>query len=338
MFRTLFPASVIAGASTLAVAGKKPEAAAPVATVRGVRAFAAGGDVHDATYYGKCMIGGVLSCGLTHTAIVPLDIVKCRMQTNPEVYKGIVQGFSKLNEAGASAMTIGWAPTLLGYSAQGFFKFGFYEIFKDVYGSFFSEEDRHKYRTFIYLAGSASAEVIADAALCPMEAVKVRMQTSLPEAKFPTEFGAAVSRINGEEGIRGFYKGLGPLWGRQVPYTMVKFAAFERTVEAFYNHIFTKPKSDYSKGTQLGITFASGYIAGVFCAIVSHPADTIVSKLNQNDKATIGGIIKEVGLFTLATRGLPARILMIGTLTGLQWWIYDTFKAAVGLQTSGGKK
>lgn len=29
----------------------------------------------------------------------------------------------------------------------------------------------------IYLAGSASAEVIADVALCPMEAVKVRVQT-----------------------------------------------------------------------------------------------------------------------------------------------------------------
>jgi len=29
----------------------------------------------------------------------------------------------------------------------------------------------------IYLAGSASAEVIADIALCPMEAAKVRVQT-----------------------------------------------------------------------------------------------------------------------------------------------------------------
>jgi hypothetical protein len=26
---------------------------------------------------------------------------------------------------------------------------------------------------------------------------------------------------------------------------------------------------------------------------------------------------------------------MIGTLTGLQWWIYDTFKVACGLQASG---
>ena len=37
-------------------------------------------DVHDMNYYTKCMFGGVLSCGLTHTAVCPLDIVKCRKQ------------------------------------------------------------------------------------------------------------------------------------------------------------------------------------------------------------------------------------------------------------------
>lgn len=31
-------------------------------------------------YYALCGFGGVLSCGLTHTAVVPLDLVKCRMQ------------------------------------------------------------------------------------------------------------------------------------------------------------------------------------------------------------------------------------------------------------------
>lgn len=38
-------------------------------------------------------------------------------------------------------------------------------------------ENAIKYKTLIYLAGSASAELIADVALCPMEAVKVRVQT-----------------------------------------------------------------------------------------------------------------------------------------------------------------
>ncbi|RYG43290.1 MC/SLC25 family protein, partial [archaeon] len=279
---------------------------------------------HDWDYYTKCMMGGILSCGLTHTAIVPLDVVKCRMQTMPEVYKGMGQGFKVAGAEGA--LTLGWLPTLIGYSAQGFFKFGFYEIFKDWYASLVGEEAAVANRTLLYLAASASAEVIADAALCPFEAVKVRMQTSPPAAKFPTTFGAAWGRISGAEGVNGFYKGITPLWGRQVPYTMVKFAAFERTVEAFYTHVFTEPKSSYSKSTQLGITFASGYIAGVFCAVVSHPADTLVSKLNSMPGLGVSGIVKQIGFGGL-WKGLGIRIVMVGTLTGLQWWIYDTFKS-----------
>ncbi|KAL4294309.1 hypothetical protein AHAS_Ahas18G0215200 [Arachis hypogaea] len=70
-----------------------------------------------------------------------------------------------------------WVPTLVGYSAQGACKFRFYEFFKKYYSDLVSPENAAKYKTFIFLAGSASAEVIADIALCPMEAVKVRVQT-----------------------------------------------------------------------------------------------------------------------------------------------------------------
>ena len=31
-------------------------------------------------YYALCAFGGLLSCGITHTAVVPLDMVKCRIQ------------------------------------------------------------------------------------------------------------------------------------------------------------------------------------------------------------------------------------------------------------------
>jgi hypothetical protein len=30
------------------------------------------------------------------------------------------------------------------------------------------------------------------------------------------------------------------------------------------------------------------------------------------------------------------RIIMIGTLTGIEWWIYDSFKTTFGLGTTGG--
>lgn len=41
--------------------------------------------------------------------------------------------------------------------------------------------------------------------------------------------------------------------------------------------------------------FAAGYIAGVFCAIVSHPADTVVSKLNQEKGASAMDVAKKLG-------------------------------------------
>ena len=31
-------------------------------------------------FFALCGLGGVVSCGLTHTMIVPLDLVKCRIQ------------------------------------------------------------------------------------------------------------------------------------------------------------------------------------------------------------------------------------------------------------------
>lgn len=105
----------------------------------------------------------------------------------------------------------------------------------------------------------------------------------------------------------------------------MKFACFERTVELLYKHVVPKPRADCSKGEQLVVTFAAGYIAGVFCAIVSHPADTVVSKLNQDKGSTALDAAKKLGWGGL-WKGLTPRIIMIGTLTALQWFIYDAFK------------
>ncbi|CAH8465098.1 unnamed protein product [Schistosoma mattheei] len=210
---------------------------------------------------------------------------------------------------------------------NGLGKFGFYEVFKHIYNGFLSEENAYLWRTSVYLAASASAEFFADIMLCPMEAVKVRIQTMPGWASTLRE---GVPKMYRNEGLVGFYKGLPPLWGRQIPYTMMKFACFERTVEALYKHVVPKPREKCSKSEQLVVTFAAGYIAGVFCAIVSHPPDTIVSKLNKDPNARLVEVAKNLGLMGMWS-GLGPRIIMIGTLTALQWFIYDGFKVAMQL-------
>jgi solute carrier family 25 phosphate transporter 3 len=96
---------------------------------------------------------------------------------------------------------------------------------------------------------------------------------------------------------------------------MVKFATFETTVNYIYSYL-GKPKSSYNGLQQTGVSFAAGYIAGVGCAVVSHPADVMVSKLNSDRKPGEGAgqavsrIYGNIG-FKGLWNGLPVRILMI---------------------------
>nr|CAD7400357.1 unnamed protein product [Timema cristinae] len=277
-------------------------------------------------YFLLCGLGGILSCGITHTLVVPLDLVKCRIQVNPEKYKSVFNGFKvTINEEGARGLAKGWAPTFIGYSMQGLCKFGLYEAFKVLYSDLLGEENSYLWRTSLYLAASASAEFFADIALSPMEAAKVQIQT---KPGFVSTLREAVPIMYKDEGINGFYKSLVPLWMRQIPYTMMKFACFERTVELLYKYVVPKPRADCTKGEQLIVTFAAGYIAGVFCAIVSHPADTVVSKLNQEKGVTAIEAAKKLG-FAGLWKGLGPRIVMIGTLTAAQWFIYDAVKVSL---------
>lgn len=278
-------------------------------------------------FYGYCAFGGALSCGLTHTAVVPLDLVKCRIQVDPAKYKNLGNGFKiTLAEDGAKGLAKGWAPTLIGYCIQGIGKFGFYEFFKLMYSNALGEELAFTQRIPMYLAASASAEFFADIGLAPFEAMKVRIQTMPGYAANMREAYAKMSK----EGGNPFFKGVKPLWMRQIPYTMMKFSCFEKTVELLYKNVVPKPRSECTKSEQLVVTFAAGYIAGVFCAIVSHPADCVVSVLNKTPGVTASQVLKDLG-WKGCWNGLGPRIIMIGTLTALQWFIYDSVKVAFRL-------
>ena len=61
-----------------------------------------------------------------------------------------------------------------------------------------------------------------------------------------------------------FFKGIVPLWSRQIPYTMMKFACFERTVEALYKYVVPKPRAECNKSEQLLVTFVAGYIGKLY--------------------------------------------------------------------------
>ena len=284
--------------------------------------------------YASFAAAGAVGCGVTHGAMTPIDVVKTRIQLEPTVYnKGMLGSFRQVvSTDGAGALLTGLGPTILGYSMQGAFKFGGYELFKKQFIEFLGYEKAKNYKNSIYIGSAALAEFFADIALCPLEATRIRL---VSQPTFANGLVSGFSRILKEEGAGSFYNGFTPILFKQIPYNIAKFLVFERAAEAIFGFVKT-PKSELSQSTLTTINLGAGVIAGCAAAIVSQPADTLLSKVNKTKKApgqsTVGLLVqlaKQLG-FTGSFAGLPTRLVMVGTLTSLQFTIYGSLKQALG--------
>lgn len=301
-------------------------------------------------YFAVCGLAGIFSCGLTHCGVTPIDMVKCNKQNNPQIFNQGMIGNMRILAGikGARGLVRGWAPTFVGYSFQGLGKFGLNDFFKYQYAKTLGEDFKTNNPKIYYAMCSGSAEFFADILLCPWETVKLKVQTvdvnNWLEGKsngYARGLVDGTRRLVSEEGLTGAFQILKLLWARQIPYTIIKFVAFEdfiRRIYGFTESKFGKVKADYNPTQQLAFTFLAGYGAGIFCGAVSHPADTMASLLSKNPGSAMGEVYAGNGGFGGLWKGFGARVFMIGTLTGLQWFIYDTTKVAFGLKTGGGKK
>ncbi|RAL16728.1 putative mitochondrial phosphate carrier protein (Mir1) [Aspergillus homomorphus CBS 101889] len=282
--------------------------------------------------YSRFAFAGAVCCSVTHGALTPVDVVKTRIQLDPVTYnRGMIGGFKQVvaNE-GAGALLTGFGPTAAGYFLQGAFKFGGYEFFKQQWINQLGYETASNNRTAVYLASSATAEFFADIALCPLEATRIRL---VSQPTFASGLMSGFGKILKNEGVGAFYSGFGPMLFKQVPYTMAKFVVFEKTVEAVYGYV---DKNSVSDGAKTGINLGSGLIAGFAAAIVSQPADTMLSKINKTPgepgEGTVSRLVKigkELGLRG-SYAGIGARLFMVGTITAGQFAIYGDIKRMLG--------
>lgn len=114
---------------------------------------------------------------------------------------------------------------------------------------------------------------------------------------------------------------------------MAKFVVYERVAELAYRFL---DKEKLSDGGKTAVNLGSGLIAGFAAAIVSQPADTMLSKINKTQglpgESTTSRLIKigkELG-FRGSFSGLGARLFMVGTLTAGQFAIYGDVKRLIG--------
>jgi solute carrier family 25 phosphate transporter 3 len=246
----------------------------------------------------------------------------------------LIGGFKQIiAEEGAMALTTGLGATAIGYFIQGWFKFGGVEYFKINAAQAMGEEKAWEQKTTIYIGSAACAEFLADIFLCPLEAVRIR---SVSDPTWANGLVDGFSKMAATEGIGGFYAGFVPILAKQIPYTCAKFVVQGSVADRLYASMEKTP-DQVSSSLALGVSLLSGVIAGVAAAVISHPADTLLSKVNKKGAGGSGPMIsrlmniaKEIGFVKLCTVGLIPRCVMIGTLTAGQFGIFDTVMNALG--------
>ncbi|OAA46532.1 mitochondrial phosphate carrier protein [Beauveria brongniartii RCEF 3172] len=211
---------------------------------------------------------------------------------------------------GPATLLTGLAPTVAGYCLQGAFKFGGYEFFKAHAVDYLGYATAADNRNAVYLTSAAAAEFFGDIALCPFESVRIRL---VSHPTYANGLMSALARMGREEGLRGFYSGLSPI---------------------LLKHFIDK--SSLSPAGTTGINLAAGLVAGLAAAVVSQPADTILSKVNK-EKGRVGeGNLRRLLRLAVelgprgAFAGTRARLVMVGCMTAVQFGIYGNIKKLFG--------
>ena len=144
---------------------------------------------------------------------------------------------------------------------------------------------------------------------------------------------------------------------RQVPYTCAKLAGYEiisdtlkKTIASIQkrkasqygvkvNRIAPNSSNDFDGRSNILIQLSSGILAGVLAAVISQPADVLLSKVCGGSDPLVGCIVingpitllqvfKELGLRNCYA-GLQPRAIMVGSLTAMQFIIYEQTKATI---------
>jgi solute carrier family 25 phosphate transporter 3 len=310
-------------------------------------------------------LAGGLSCALSHGVATPFDVVKTRMQTNPEMYDGsVAAAFRRIaRHEGPSFLWQGLGPTVVGYGLEGAVKIGVYELLKPVLRA----SGLNAFWSFI-AAGFASG-VVASLVLCPAEDIRIRMVADpeyVPKGKGTL---SAFLRLCKEEGLLGAYSGFWAMNAKQVPYTISKQCSFDYLTAASYAALgctaatgakaakaakFSAKAAKAAKAAKVsssaaavflppkallvaGVPLAAATVAAVLSCVASQPGDVLLTATYKDSEHTHGAVgeVWESGGVRALFAGIKARLLHVISTVTVQLVAYDLLKRALGMGATG---
>jgi len=300
----------------------------------------------DISKVARFMASGAICSSIAHFALTPIDVVKTKVQTKPDVYNGgIVGTFQKvLTEEGPATFFDGWEPTFAGYFIAGAIAFFFTEYFRRIFSNLIT--------TVLLASSSAASEVsaaatvssleipliVASAAssaflccflLAPFDAVRIR---TVSQPDYADNIFGVVSRMIEEEGLLSLFSTV-PVWFvKEIPFNVMKFLVFDTSTEFMYE---TFPAAREDIRLSLLVSLFGGTLGGIAATIVSNPADAVISELKKSktemSPMEAVEILKERAGIKAFAKGMSLRMIYYSLLVSLQFFLYDSVRIALGV-------
>ncbi|KAF8211623.1 mitochondrial carrier domain-containing protein [Mycena galopus ATCC 62051] len=189
--------------------------------------------------------GAILLCSAQASAVTavmtnPIWVVKVRMFTTradaPNAYRSVLHGFSSIiRSEGVSGLFRGTSLALFGVS-NGALQFVVYErmkrwgfeVKKKQYRlagrQWTVEADKLSNTAYSFMSGGSKLAALS--LTYPYQVVRSRIQNNATSHLYPT-IPTTIRRTWAQEGIRGFYRGLGTNLVRVLPGTCITFVVYE---------------------------------------------------------------------------------------------------------------
>ena len=247
---------------------------------------------------------GAACTATVRTLLAPLDVTKTAMQSAPAQYEKLLPSMRALYDVGGvSRLFTAVDVTIVGAAILGGVGFGVNEFLR----RFFTEAaggpgTAALYAIQITIGASLTSQVLSSILVCPLEVLRIRaVSASIEEVAKGGSKGAGgggegsaadayklpggLLTLWAEGGLGVLYAPLLPLLLRELPFTVAKFLVFDAASQAI---TAAAPASQETPAAAAGVALLAGCLAGIAGAVVSNPADAILTLAGQQQQPAAG--------------------------------------------------
>lgn len=258
----------------------------------------------------------------------PLDTLKVKMQTFPNLYKNSLICFKQtfVND-GIKGLYAGTVPALMANIAENSILFCAYGVCQNLVNLAFKKESTQHLNPLENATAGFFAAFFAALTLCPTELVKCRLQAMRETQTSKRMYIGPWKLTKGilkQEGISGLFKGFTPTVTREMPGYFFFFGGYELCRNLLTPHGKTKDEIGLLRTT------LAGGIGGVCFWTAMFPADVVKSRIqiagsSEPMISVVKDIIKKDGVKALY-KGLGPTLLRTFPASGALFVAYEYTK------------